>query len=109
MRLLLDECVDRRLAGELRPHDVATVRQMGWTGVKNGRLLELAQTEFDVLVTTDRNIEHQQQLPKYGIGVLLVRAISNRVADLKPYVPQILRLAPMCKNGTITVIEREQS
>ena len=55
MRILLDECVDRRLAKAIPQHDVKTVPQMGWPGIKNGELLALAAGEFEVFVTVDRN------------------------------------------------------
>ena len=61
MKILLDECIDRRLARELKGHTVKTVPQMGWAGIKNGRLLAAAEKEFDVFVTVDRNLSFQQQ------------------------------------------------
>lgn len=65
MKLLPDECIDRRLAQDLAGHDVKTVPQMGWSGVKNGELLTLAEKEFDVFITVDRNLSFQQNLPKF--------------------------------------------
>ena len=56
MRILLDECVDARLAREIVGHDVRTVPQMGWAGTPDGPLLGLAEGEFDAFVTTDRNL-----------------------------------------------------
>jgi Domain of unknown function (DUF5615) len=67
LKLLLDECVDRRFAGELPGHDVKTVPQMGWAGIKNGVLLTLAEAEFDVFITVDRNLSFQQNLPRFNI------------------------------------------
>jgi hypothetical protein len=67
LKLLLDECVDRRFAGELPAHDVKTVPQMGWAGIKNGVLLTLAEAEFDVFITVDRNLSFQQNLPRFNI------------------------------------------
>ena len=55
MRILLDECIDRRLAKEIEGYDVVTVPQAGWAGIQNGELLRLAQAQFDVFVTVDRN------------------------------------------------------
>ena len=60
MRILLDESVPRRLGPLLLGHEVATVAENGWAGIENGRLLALAATQFDVLLTADRNIEYQQ-------------------------------------------------
>jgi hypothetical protein len=66
VKLLLDECVDRRFAKELQGHFVKTVPQMGWATIKNGELLALAEKEFDVFITVDRNLSFQQNLSKFG-------------------------------------------
>ncbi|KHD08590.1 hypothetical protein PN36_33190 [Candidatus Thiomargarita nelsonii] len=100
MKLLLDECIDRRLARELKgEHVIKTVPQMGWATIKNGKLLALAETEFDVFITVDRNLSFQQNLPKFNIAVLVLHAGSNRLADLKPLVPQILIKLPNMSKG----------
>lgn len=99
MKLLLDECIDRRFAKELAWHDVKTVPQMGWATKKNGELLALAETEFDVFITVDRNLSFQQNLPKFNIAVLILRAPSNRLADLKLLVPRILSILPSLVKG----------
>jgi hypothetical protein len=54
VKILLDECIDRRLAQEIKGHEVVTVPQAGWAGIENGELLRRAQTQFDVFVTVDR-------------------------------------------------------
>lgn len=56
MKLLLDECLDWRLRRDLAGHEIKTVQEMGWEGVKNGRLLALAQAEFQVFITGDHNL-----------------------------------------------------
>lgn len=56
MKLLLDECIDRKLARESVGYEVKTVPQIGWAGVKNGQLLALAEAEFDVFITVDSNL-----------------------------------------------------
>ena len=97
MRVLLDECVDWRLARDIPGHNVKTARQMGWTTIKNGELLALAAAEFDVFVTVDRNLSFQQKLDAYEVAVLPLGATSNRLADLRPLIPKLL-----------TAIERAQ-
>ena len=94
MKILLDECVDRRFARELPEHLVKTVPQMGWATIKNGELLALAEKEFDVFITVDRNLSFQQNLPKFNIAVLVLQADSNRLADLKPLAPKVLSILP---------------
>ena len=88
MRILLDECVPRPLRRELAGHDVRTVQEMGWTGKKNGELLALmAGAGFDVLLTVDQNLRHQQNLAAAGVAVVVMVAPSNRLMDLVPLVP----------------------
>ncbi len=69
MKVLLDECVDGRLARDIVGHDVKTARQMDWTTVKNGALRTLASAHFDVFVTVDRNLSFQQNLDSFSIAV----------------------------------------
>jgi hypothetical protein len=99
VKLLLDECIDRRLSRDLAGHDVKTVPQMGWAGIKNGELLILAEKEFDVFITIDRNLSFQQNIPKFNIAVLVLHASSNRLADLKPLAPKMLSMMPTLKKG----------
>ena len=91
MRILLDEDLPRRLGALLNEHEAATVQQSGWSGIKNGKLLALAATRFDVFLTMDQNIEFQQNLFTLPIAILVIEAISNRIEYLKPLVPKILK------------------
>ena len=90
MRILLDEDVPRRLAPLLIGHEVTTVPQAGWAGLKNGNLLALAGSRFDLFVTMDRNIEFQQNLATLPVAVLIIVAASNRMQHLVPLLPDIL-------------------
>ena len=91
MRILLDEDLPRRLGALLIGHQVSTVQRSGWAGIKNGKLLGLAAAEFDVFLTMDQNLEFQQNLTTLPIAVLVVEAVSNRMEDLVPLVPGILK------------------
>ena len=62
MRVLLDECVPRKLKAELADHEVITVTENGWSGFKNGALLAIAALEFDIFLTVDQNLTFQQNL-----------------------------------------------
>jgi hypothetical protein len=104
VKVLLDECVDWRLLREIVGHDAKTARQLGWSTIKNGALLALAATEFDVFVTTDRNLSFQQNLPAFAIAVVVLRAKSNRLADLLPLIPQLLATIPTAKRGAVTYV-----
>jgi hypothetical protein len=92
--VLLDECVDRRLAPDIQGHDVKTVPEAGWAALKNGDLLSRAQHEFDTLVTTDRSLPFQQDLSRFSIVVIVLRAQSNRVTDLRRLIPGLLAALP---------------
>ena len=104
MKVFLDECVDWRLAREITGHDIKTARQMGWSTIENGALLALAAKEFDVFVTVDRNLSFQQNLPGFAIAVVVLRAHSNRLTDLRSLVPDLLRQMPLANPGTVTYV-----
>jgi hypothetical protein len=104
LRVLLDECVDVRLAAKLVGVDVRTVADQGWLGISNGQLLALAAAEFDVFVTVDRNLPFQQHLPKFEIAVILLRAKTNRIDDLRVLVPDLVSAIPSAKKGVVTPI-----
>ncbi|MBI3741801.1 MAG: DUF5615 family PIN-like protein [Chloroflexi bacterium] len=104
MNLLLDECVDQRLARELRGHAVRTVPQMGWAGIRNGELLSLAEKEFDAFITVDRNLAFQQNVPQFKLRVIILHARTNRLADLIPLVSVLLDTLPNVPEGRATHI-----
>lgn len=90
MKVLIDESLPIGLAAELTHHQVSTVRAQGWLGLKNGVLLRAAVDRgFDVLVTADRALRHQQNLARIGIAVVLIVRVHNRIAELRPLVPRI--------------------
>lgn len=92
IRVLLDENLPRRLSGLLDPaivSEAVTVAGRGWAGTKNGALLALAAAEFDVLLTLDRGIEHQQNLTGLDLCLVLIAAVSNRLDDLAPLAPEL--------------------
>jgi len=101
MKVLLDECVDWRLSRDIAGHEVKTVRQMGWTGIKNGELLASASEAFDAFVTVDRNLSFQQDVGSFAIAVIVLEAGTNRLGDLKPLVPQLLLALAGTKPGNV--------
>ena len=91
MLVLLDEQLPRHLAREIGGHNVSTVQQRGWAGLKNGELLRVAaDAGFEVLVTADRNLQFQQNLSLAQLGIVLFVAPSNALEDLRPLVPKLL-------------------
>lgn len=104
MKILLDECLDRRFARELLGYEVKTVPEMGWAGVKNGQLLTLAQLEFDVFITVDRNLSFQQNLSQFDLAVVVLQAQSNRLVDLQPLGSQVVAILDCLVKGQVAVI-----
>ena len=104
MRVLLDECVDWRLARDIVGHDAKSARQMGWTTIENGELLALASQHFDVFVTVDRNLFFQQNFDGLSLAVLVLHARTNRLADLRPLVPDLLTAIDAAAPGVAKLI-----
>ena len=104
MKVLLDECVDWRVARAIVGHDVKTARQMGWTTLKNGELLLLASQHFDAFVTVDRNLSFQQKLGALPIRIIVLQARTNRLADLERLVPNLLRQIESAQPGSASVV-----
>ena len=101
MRILLDENIPVDFAAELPGHDVSTVVGLGWSGVLNGELMRRACDCCDVFVTLDRNIEFQQNIPALPFGVIVVRAVSNRMVHLRPLALAILSAVSAAKPGEL--------
>jgi hypothetical protein len=104
VRILLDECVPRLLKRDIVGHDVVTVAEAGWAGIKNGDLLDVAEGSFDVLLTVDRSIEHQQDLRSRHIALVILVAPSNRLPSLRPLVPALLQALDTIKPGDVVHI-----
>ena len=104
MKLLLDECVTNYLKAELIGHEVSTVDDAGFKGLKNGELLLAASEEFDVLVTVDQNLRFQQNLENYSIGVVLLRAKRTSFTFLKPLIPDVLKILETVRPGQVVII-----
>jgi predicted nuclease of predicted toxin-antitoxin system len=104
VNILLDECVPARLGRSLAEHTVTTVQRRGWAGIKNGALLALAEKEFDAFITVDRKIATQQDLTKFKIPVLLLRARTNRLEDIRPLAVELLEKLPRASAGELTII-----
>ena len=84
MRILIDECLPKKLKLELPDHYVQTVPEAGWAGKQNGELLRLAEKDFDVLLTNDQNMEHQQHLKQFDLAFIVLVAATNDIDDLRP-------------------------
>lgn len=101
MRVLLDECLPRKLKKALIGHEAKTVVEVGWAGRKNGDLLRLAQERFDVFITVDRNLAFQQDVGQFGIAVVVLMARSNAIEDLEPLMPEVIRALSALRRGEV--------
>jgi hypothetical protein len=107
MRVLLDECVPRALRRDIPAHEVKTVAEAGWAGVKNGELLRLAATAFDLMITVDRNVEYQQSFDGLSLAVIVVHAPSNDIAVLRPLMPAVVAAIAQARAGAVTHVGKE--
>lgn len=104
MRILLDENLDWRLRRDLPGHTVESVPLIGWAGLKNGALLAEAENRFDLLLTMDSNMVHQQNLPRFRLAIVALKARSNRLPDTRPLMPKVLAVLLNLQPGTLTVV-----
>jgi hypothetical protein len=102
---LLDECIDRRLARDIRGHEISTASGLEWTGISNADLLARAAGMFDVFVTVDRNLTFQRHVADLTLAVVVLRARTNRLLDLKPLAPGLLQVLPAVQPGKVTMVE----
>jgi len=101
VRVLLDECLPRKLKRDLAGHDTRTVPEMGWASKENGDLLGWAAGHFDVFLTVDRNLSYQQDMGRFNIAVVVLVARGNRLADLRPLMPQVLEVLAEIRPGQL--------
>ncbi len=101
MKLLLDECLPRKLKAGLPGHEVKTVPEMGWASIKNGKLLPLVEPEFDIFVTIDGNLRYQQNLSGRSLAFIVLSAPDNTIETLLPLMPQVLAVLPSIEPGQI--------
>ncbi|MEN9566438.1 MAG: hypothetical protein RLZZ69_1634 [Cyanobacteriota bacterium] len=102
MQILLDECVPRPLKRELTDYEIRTVVEMGWSGKKNGELLQLMSQEgFTILLTTDQNLRYQQNLLQSGVAVVVLVAHSNKLSDLLPLIPDARNVLNTITSGEV--------
>ena len=104
MKILLDECLPKKLKREVDADYVKTVPEVGWASKKNGELLRLAEQHFDVLLTNDQNLEHQQSLKKFNLAIVVWVALTNDIQDLRPLMPAANEAMKTIQPGDIEYI-----
>jgi hypothetical protein len=102
VRVLLDEQLPRQLVREIVGHDVSTVQREGWAGMSNGKLLRAASDRgFEAFVTSDQNLQFQQNLRSIALRILVLHAASNAIEDLRPLVPGLLSALSLSEVGDV--------
>ena len=94
MKLLLDECLPRKLKGALLSHEVKTVPEMGWAGIENGDLLPLIEAVFEAFITIDGNMRYQQNMSERSFALIVLQARNNTIETLLPMMPKVLAALP---------------
>jgi hypothetical protein len=107
MKVLLDECVTKKLKSHLTDVEVFTVVEKGWSGVKNGKLLEqCVSNHFDILLTIDKNMMFQQKIEKYSITVVVFNSLTSKLEELVLFVPSFLRQINQLEKNKAYLIEK---
>jgi predicted nuclease of predicted toxin-antitoxin system len=106
MKILIDECIPRKFKNGFSEHECRTVPDVGLSGRRNGELLSHAESQgFQVLLTMDKGIEYEQNLAGRTIAILILRARSNRLADLLPLTQTCLAHLRSIKPGQIVKVD----
>jgi hypothetical protein len=92
------------LKRDLVGHDARTVPEMAWASKQNGELLALAEHQFDVFLTVDRNLSFQQDVNKFNIAVVVMVAKGNRHADLQPLIADVLSVLGAVVPGQVVKV-----
>jgi len=106
MRLLIDECLPRKVKFLFAEggHECKTVGDAGFSSKENGELIALADKNFDVLITIDKNIRHQQNMKGRNIAILIIRPASNDIDDIRPHITQALAALKTISPGQLVEV-----
>jgi len=106
MKILLDECLPRRLLRDLGCFSVTTVQRQGWGGKNDSELLLLADGEFDVFITLDSNLVFQQNLKTVNLSIVVLHAVNSRYETLQPLIPNLLKAIKSIEvPGTVSIVD----
>src|ERR1043165_7924390 len=100
MKILLDECVTKKVKPHLVDHTVLRVSEMKWNGLKNGELLKQAvENNFDIFLTIDKNISFQQSISKHNITLVILDVQSSNITDVLRLLKEFIkRISSMRRN-----------
>ena len=107
MKVLLDECITKRLKSHLKDFEVYTVVEMGWSGLKNGNLLShCVSNNFDILLTIDKNMMFQQNLDKFSISIVIFNSLTSKLEELILFIPSFLRQVHVLEKNKAYIIDK---
>lgn len=105
MKIVLDECLPHDMVKMIADHQVTTVQALGWSGVKNGKLLKLIEgNQSDLFITADRNLPYQQNLEGFRVAIIALKLFSLRIGDIKPLMPKLQHVIESIKPGEFLVV-----
>lgn len=106
MKILIDECLPKRLKSFLPEFEVFTSAEMGWASFQNGELLQTAvDNQFDILLTADRNLEHQQNIPEFNISIVVFNIPQNKLEYILPLLDKVKQLIGNSEKGKVYSIQ----
>ena len=107
MRILLDECVTKRLKPHLQELEVFTVSEMKWNGIKNGKLMSLCiENDFDLILTIDKNLMFQQNLDKYKLTIAVLNSLTSKIEELILFMPSFKAQIKKLEKHKAYIIEK---
>ena len=107
MKILLDECVTKRLKKYLKEFDVFTVRELRLSGVKNGTLMSYCvENKFDILLSIDKNLLHQQNIEKFALSIIIFNCVSSKIEELSTFIPSFKSNIENFKKNQAYLIEK---
>ena len=107
MKILLDECVTKRLKIHLQEFEVSTVRELDLSGIKNGKLMTYcAENSFDVLLTIDKNLMFQQNLEKYPVTIAVLNSLTSKIEELITFLPSFKSQVHKLEKHKAYIIEK---
>ncbi|MEK6371368.1 MAG: hypothetical protein AABO58_01605 [Acidobacteriota bacterium] len=103
-RVLFDENMPRKLRRDLPDLFIRTIQEEGWTGLENGTLLRRTSGTFDVLVTADQRLRHQQNVSQFGIGIVVIETWDTTLASLRRFLPKLKIAIDEVAAGAVVVL-----
>ena len=108
MEILFDHNVSRKLRSHFSPHVITLTKEKGWDLLENGDPLEAAPHSFDVMITTDNNLYHQNKVANFNLAVIVLRAFKNKYGDLLPLMAEALEALDIIQPGEVVYLYADE-